>query len=59
MLKRQNAIENFASGKVTKDDCYADCTFNEKQAKDDIKDLDKAIAFEPDDTYYYRYKSKS
>lgn len=61
MLKRQNAIENFASGKVTKDDCYADCTFNEKQAKDDIKDLDKAIAFEPDDTYYYslrisRYK---
>lgn len=61
MLKRQNAIENFASGKVVKDDCYADCTFNEKQAKDDIKDLDKAIAFEPDDTYYYslrisRYK---
>ena len=53
MLKRQNAIENFASGKATKDDCYADCTFNEKQAKDDIKDLDKAIAFEPDDTYYY------
>ena len=61
MLKRQNAIENFASGKVAKDDCYADCTFNEKQAKDDIKDLDKAIAFQPDDTYYYslrisRYK---
>lgn len=56
MIKRQNAIENFASGKVTKDDCYADCTFNEKQVKDDIKDLDKAIAFEPDDAYYYRLR---
>ncbi len=56
MLKRENAIENFASGKVTKDDCYADCTFNEKQAKDDIKDLDKAIAFEPEDAYYYRLR---
>lgn len=56
ILKRQNAIENFASGKVTKDDCYADCTFNEKQAKDDIKDLDKAIAFEPEDAYYYRLR---
>lgn len=56
MLKRQKAIENFASGKVTKDNCYADCTFNEKQAKDDIKDLDKAIAFEPDDAYYYRLR---
>ena len=56
ILKRQNAIENFASGKVTKDDCYADCTFNEKQVKDDIKDLDKAIAFEPDDAYYYRLR---
>lgn len=61
ILKRQNAIENFASGKATKNDCYADCAFNEKQVKDDIKDLDKAIAFEPDDTYYYslrisRYK---
>ena len=56
MLKRQNAIENFASGKVTKDDCYADCTFNEKQVKDDIKDLDKAIAFEPEDAYYLRLR---
>ena len=56
MLKRQNAIENFAFGKVVKDDCYADCTFNEKQAKDDIKDLDKAIAFEPDDAYYLRLR---
>ena len=56
ILKRQNAIENFASGKITKDDCYADCTFNEKQAKDDIKDLDKAIAFEPEDAYYYRLR---
>ena len=56
ILKRQNAIENFASGKVVKDDCYADCTFNEKQAKDDIKDLDKAIAFEPEDAYYYRLR---
>ena len=57
ILKRQNAIENFAFGKVVKDDCYADCTFNEKQAKDDIKDLDKAIAFEPDDTYYLRLRA--
>lgn len=56
ILKRQNAIENFAFGKVVKDDCYADCTFNEKQAKDDIKDLDKAIAFEPEDAYYYRLR---
>jgi len=56
MLKRENAIKNFASGKVTKDDCYADCTFNEKQVKDDIKDLDKAIAFEPEDAYYLRLR---
>ena len=56
ILKRQNAIENFAFGKVVKDDCYADCTFNEKQAKDDIKDLDKAIAFEPEDAYYLRLR---
>jgi len=56
ILKRQNAIENFAFGKVVKDDCYADCTFNEKQVKDDIKDLNKAIAFESEDWYYYRLR---
>lgn len=56
IVKRQNAIENFSSGKITKDDCYADCTFNEKQVKDDIKDLDKVIAFEQEDAYYYRLR---
>ena len=56
ILKRQNAIENFSLGKITKDDCYADCTFNEKQAKDDIKDLNKVIALEPEDTYYLRLR---
>ena len=57
ILKRQNAIENFASGKVTKDDCYEDCTFNEKQVKDDITDLDKAIALDPEIAYYYRLRA--
>lgn len=57
ILKRQNAIENFASGKVTKDYSYEDCTFNEKQVKDDITDLDKAIALDPEIAYYYRLRA--
>ncbi len=55
ILKREMAITNFASGKVVNDDSYIDSIFNEKQAQDDIKDLRKILASEPDDIYYLRF----
>lgn len=49
ILKRQNDIENMMSGKAVNDEKSVLIIFNEEQAKEDLKDLNKALALEPDD----------
>lgn len=50
ILRRQDTIEKFAFGQYVKDDGDDIPIFNEKQARDDIKDLNKAFALDPDNT---------
>jgi len=56
IIKRQNAIDNFAMGKFVEDEDYEDSIFNEKQIKADIKDLSKALALDPEDTSCLRLR---
>ena len=49
ILKRQEDIENLASGKAINNEKSVLIIFNEKQAKEDLKDLNKAIALNPED----------
>ena len=56
ILAREYYLANLSSGKFAVDDCYENKIFNEKQAKDDIKDLNKAIALNPDDNTLYKMR---
>lgn len=46
ILKRKDSIKKLAEGKLVQYDTFESDIFNEKQAKDDIKDLSKAITYE-------------
>ncbi len=56
ILARENALTKLSAGVFVQDNCDKNKIFNEKQAKDDIKDLDKAIALNPDDITLYEMR---
>lgn len=65
ILLRETALENLAQNRDICTDFFDRKIFNEKQAKDDIKDLNKALKDDPDNTealelradrYYYLCK---
>ena len=58
ILKRQNDLENLAAGKFIENEKSSCIIFNNEQAKNDIKDLDKAIALSPEDTDYFRLRAQ-
>ena len=57
ILKREKCIKNFSIGKFTKYDTADYVIFNEKQAKYDIKDLNKALSLSPDDKLGLRLRA--
>ena len=56
ILKRQDDIENLALGKPIKNEKAEFIIFNDKQAQDDIKDLNEAITLDPEDLTYLRLR---
>lgn len=56
ILAREDFLIKLSAGKFTQDDCDKNKIFNEKQAKDDIKDLNKAIALSPDNITLYEMR---
>ena len=55
ILIREDSLKKLAEGKLA--EYKKDEIFNEKQAKDDIKDLSKAIALNDKDTDYYEMRA--
>ena len=56
ILAREDSLAKLSSGKLAEDNCDENKIFNDKQAKDDIKDLNKAIALNPDDNTLYKMR---
>ena len=57
ILKRQENLEKLSAGEFVADD-NEDKIYNAKQARADIRDLNKAIIFAPDDTNLYKMRAK-
>lgn len=58
ILNRKDTLTKLSTGKFVKDDCDENKIFNEDQARNDIKDLNKAIALTPDDTLLYEMRAE-
>ena len=56
VLAREDSLAKLSTGNFVEDNCDKNKIFNEKQAKDDIKDLNKAIALNPDDITLYKMR---
>ena len=58
ILARENSLTKLSAGEFFQDDCDINKIFNEKQATDDIKDLNKAIASDPDGYPLYEMRAE-
>ena len=56
ILKREDSLKHLSGGKFVK--YYGDEIFNEKQAIDDIEDLNKAIELDSDNKTYIQQRSR-
>ena len=57
IAEREYFLKNLSSENFTESNYDENKVFNEKQAQDDIKDLSKALALEPDNDKYLRMRA--